>query len=66
MNDRERLCISTETRERGKGRDCAFPLRLGKEGKSNIRRVPYGLRDTRMIFFNEIMFQNYRYSASVS
>ena len=51
MNDRERLCISTETRERGKERDCTFPLRLGKEGKSNIRRVPYGLRDIRMIFF---------------
>ena len=48
------------------GRGYAFPLRLGKEGKSNIRRVPYGLRDTRMIFFSEIMFQNYRYSASVS
>lgn len=28
----------------------AFPLRLGKEGRSNIRRVPYGLRGTRMIF----------------
>lgn len=40
--------LRLEKRERE--RDCAFPLRLGKEGKSNIRRVPYGLRDTRMIF----------------
>ena len=32
------------------GRFYAFPLRLGKEGRSEIRRVPYGLRDTKMTF----------------
>lgn len=36
--------------ERMTGRFYAFPLRLGKEGRSKIRRVPYRLRDTRMIF----------------
>lgn len=41
------------------GRYYVFPLRLGKDGRSNLRRVPYGLRDTRLIFFNGIMFQNY-------
>lgn len=36
-----------------KGRLYAFPLRLGKEGRSKIRRMPYGLRDTKMIFSME-------------
>lgn len=36
-----------------KGRFYAFPLRLGKEGRSKIRRMPYGLRDTKMIFSME-------------
>lgn len=41
------------------GRFYMFPLRLGKEGRSKIRRVLYGLRDTEMIFFfNEIISQN--------
>lgn len=31
----------------------AFPLRLGKEGRSKIRRIPYVFRDTKMIFSTE-------------
>lgn len=38
MNDGEILCISAEPRERG---------------KVKYKRVPYGLRDTRMIFSME-------------
>lgn len=42
--------------------DIALSLWLGKEGRSGLRRMPYGLRHTRMIFFNGIIFQNYRNS----
>lgn len=33
------------------GRYYAFPLRLGKKGRSNIRRVPYGLKRHKNDFF---------------